>query len=342
MAPRRSRRNRLVVGLAGTSTVDLRAARTHIDAFIEAQEQKILWVFPEGMPGKSLTEVVDDLYEEGVTYEVVAADDSDSPLLTNAAAVLSPEGDETLPGTLIDRLAEAEDAALIMLLDEEEDADLDLLDLADQAKIKIYDLAETGCSEVVYTDLDNDVDEALAVEEPEKAEEPQEGVEEPEPAPEPEKPAEENSAPSEDIPTMEELLDLTRAKLLDLAEERGLEIRQGTHRKTIAREILTTYAEAPAAPEPAPKPERAPEAEPEKAPEPEVDPESAPEVVPEIAPDVPVGTPEFTWEIPVATTGAASAGVTESLIHTLAGIAIDKGTKEAESFFQMLRRNKIV
>ena len=332
---RRSKRAPSPVALVGSGKVAEKAMKQHLSDFIEAQDGELLWLIPfSENSGKSLDAAIDFLVEENATYAVI----SDGTLEDEDLEKYAQDWTELESGdpheAVIARASEDDTAVgVVILLDEQLDSDLDLVEAAAEAGLTTYDLC-AGLQVVELEEADEpeaeDPDEDEASAEPEPADEPEVAA----PADIPSEALDAISA-GEGDEAVEILKKLSREVLVKIAEGVNLDVPKGTHRKTIAtdivKELLSDGAREKAEPEPEDEP--APKTKPSRKSKPEAAPEtpSAPEE------DGPVPAPAETGRAAPALSVGAS-----DLILLLRDVTLAQGTAEAKKFLQLLRDEELL
>lgn len=316
-----------VIGLVGAGKVSIKSAKSHLSDFIEAQDGEILWVLPHTADStKSMEKVKDFLWDEDAKYALVSdGTDEDEDWEENAQTVVEVEEDPY--AALVTEVAgyEAETLAVMFILDEEHDADLELLDAAQAEGLQCFDLA-SGVTELELTDVEDEPEEETAADE--------EAVESSE-APIP-----------DDIQKVidkgnfakagEMLADrLGNDGVKDLAAEFGLEIKKGTWAKNIGKAIAEhvggdTEEEPEEAEEEDPKPKSKKKAKTEKA-----------EPV-KTEPDIEKDVTEVAEELAVAAPAMAGDFARHDLVSWVAQVAIAQGVAEAREFYTFLRDENLV
>lgn len=310
-----------VIGLVGAGKVSIKSAKSHLSDFIEAQDGEILWVLPHTADStKSMEKVKDFLWDEDAKYALVSdGTDEDEDWEENAQTVV--EVDEDPYAALVTEVAgyEAETLAVMFILDEEHDADLELLDAAQAEGLQCFDLA-SGVTELELTDVEDEPEEETAADE--------EAAEESSEAPIP-----------DDIQKVidkgnfakagEMLADrLGNDGVKDLAAEFGLEIKKGTWAKNIGKAIAEHVS-----------------GDAEEEPEAEVE-------VTEVEPEKPAkktkkksraAADETVQDVP--TEKAAAMPVTvdrRELVHLIASVASAQGVPAAKEFYKFIQSENLV
>ena len=337
--PRRSKRTPATpVALVGSGGLAIKAAKTHLAEFIE-KHGEILWFLPFSEDNtESHDAVVDALVEEGARF-VLVSDDSiaDDQIEEAAEGIEGAEGDAHR-GAILGASEAREDGgpypAVLSLVDEAMESDLDLVELASTHGMDTFDLC-AGLGRVVLGDDADTVSDGPEEEEEEQDEAP----EEPKLAPVagsffgvPDEVLEAVSAGDIDT-AAEELKKLPRKDLVEVAASYNLEIAKGTHRKTIAEQIVEALMDRDAI-----EPEK-PQEKPKRSPRPEAAPEA--EEAPEEDQSEPVvEDPALTDEETALTEGAW--GGLDSLVFILKDVAVAQGLEEAREFLEFLREEKLV
>lgn len=349
---RRSKREKNVpvaVGLAGSGKMPKKAMKEHLSEYIEAQDSEILWVLPyTDSTTKPLQNVMDFLWDEDAKFALVSDGTAEDEELEDAAEYLI-EADDAAETSVVAHLAEmaADKKALILLLNEDDDADTDLAADAAEKDIQTFDLC-SGMNEIEVRDED-DVPEEEAEEE--AAEEPEEAAEETEEEPGNEVVELDSTALSRVPESVMSLVvddeldaaagklqaELSKNEIKTLADEVGLEIPKGQWAKTTAQQLVGIIAdsgvEAPEVPD-----EAEVEAEVEASPEPPEEPVAARPPSPRRPPEEASNTAE---DVPVKTNGYAPLRGRD-VVDILAQITMAKGTAEAKKFYEFLTESELV
>lgn len=326
-----------VIGLVGSGTVSIKSAKSNLSDFIEAQDGEILWVLPHTADAtKSLAKVKDFLWDENANYALVSdATDEDEDWEENAQTVV--EVDENVEAALITEVAgyEVDTLAVLFILDEEADADLELLDAAQGEGLKCFDLS-SGITELELAEVEDvaeaeEDDESDAVDE-DDAEEEAEVRDEPPFSEKVQKFIDKGNYVRAGEKMAEEL---GSDGVKELADEFGLEFKKGTWAKNIGKGIAEYLGgatdddadpvedeEVEEAPAPkAKKSKKSTKAEPDEEPEPVT--EEQIEKASETLKDRPVAA-------------EAPSLHDADLIYFLAQIAASQGTAEAKAFYTFI------
>lgn len=345
---RRSKRKTTAVGLVGSGKVTAAAAKQHLSDFVESQDTELVWILPfSDGNSKPLDATIDFLYNESASYVLVSDETiEDKDLEENATEIVVIEEGEDVQTAVVAYAAEADAAAgVVILLDEDSDDDLDLAEAAATAELKVFDLS-SGMSEVELADVDDDETSSESDEDAPGDADDDAGADTP--AEMPDDVLEALNA--KDAKTATNLLKvLDREDLVELAEDAGLVVEKGIHRKTIAENLVGLLLDAPSGdPEPEEEPEEPPKRT-RKAKDPEPEPEE--DAAEDEVPDQEVKHPD-----PEETATPTSGQITglksdprqppvftgADLIWALQSIAIEKGVAESKKFLQLLRDEGLV
>lgn len=329
-----------VIGLVGSGTVSIKSAKSNLSDFIEAQDGEILWVLPHTADvTKSVAKVKDFLWDENANYALVSdATDDDEEWEENAQSTVDVEDD--VFATLVTEVTgyEAETLAIMFILDEESDDDLELLDAAQAQGLKCFDLA-SGITELELAEID----EEEAAEEDDESEDADEDDESDAPEVRDEPPFSAKVQKFIDKGNFaragEEMAEeLGPDGVKELADEFGLEFKKGTWAKNIGKGIAEYLGgaagdggdpvEEDEEVEEAPAPKAKKKSKKAAEPAPEVDEE--PEPVTEEQLEKAADTLRPNAEAP------ARALHDADLIYFLAQIAASQGTAEAKAFYTFI------
>ena len=346
---RRSKRKVLAAGVVGAGKTSAKAMKQHLSDFIESQDSEITWVLPfTEENSKTMEQVIDFLYNEEATYELVADGSvEDDDLYGYSSEFIELEEGEDSHMGVIARVAEHDESAgVLILLDESLDADLDFVEAAQEEKLDVFDLC-TALAPLTLEDAstpDNEGDsaeDAIAAETDEDAPSAA-GVDIPDDVL-----AAVSAGEPDEAVTLLKALD--KDDLVELAEDAGLagptdgdDPWKGIHRKTIAAEIVGVLSEGASDDGPAeeddepeeeaPKPKRR---ESKRGTSAKV---NAPE--PEDEPGAPVVVEEKLAQS--ANQNGRPRLDPHHLVGVLSNVYIEKGLAETKKFYGLLEEKELV
>lgn len=344
---RRSKRKVLAAGVVGAGKTSVKAMKQHLSDFIEAQDAEITWVLPfSDNSSKTMEQVIDFLYNEEATYELVSdgSVEDDDLYGYSSEFIELDEGEDSHMG-VIARVAEFDDnAGVLILLDEALDADLDLMEAAQEEKLEVFDLctalAPLTLEDAAPPEPDNEgeaAEEAIAAESDEDA------------------PSASGVTMPDDVLTaisageVDEAVALLKAldkdDLVELAEEAGLagpsegdDPWKGIHRKTIAAELVGVLAEGAPAEEPE-----------EEAPAPKK--RASKKTAPKAEDPEPVEDESEVQDVPAEKLAQSpNQGSVNGhprldphhLVSVLSKVYVEKGLAETKKFYSLLEEKELV
>lgn len=342
-----------VVGLVGSGKVTVKAAKSHLSDFIErfSEDGEILWVLPDTEDvTKSLTAVKNFLWEEEATYVLVSDGTfGDDDWTDNAKTVVEVETEDVY-ASLVTEVSgyEAENLAVIFILDEDHDGDVELLEAASSEGLTCYDLTaglnelELEDAEEEATEEDEDVaEEVESAEEVEDEEEAEEGDTAPA-IPEKVQALIDKGKVEQAAAKLTEAMD--RDELADLSDQLGVGAKtKGVWAKTIAKNIVEYLSPEGDEPEAEEEPEEKPAAKKKtrktkaekKAtePEPEVEDEVV-AIIDETGPDANTGGGELAQVDP----NFEALRLRAEVISASSYVAGQKGADEAGKYIAVLKK----